>query len=217
MKACFEKFIRCAAAVALASAFASEAKAEAAPQSSMENIFLGSFSGKGAAQDVEHGSRTVSLSGSGTRISGGLRVALDAVFSDGERNHVVWTFSKLGDGSYIGHRDDLIGNAQVTEKGDDVEMSYQARIGSKGGAKTLAFDEHFVLTLPNTIVDRLSATFLLFNVASGEIMIAKNVGKPSSVRLGRIQAFRPFEEAATISAIAPKFKPAATQRRPAAV
>ncbi len=140
----------------------------------LEDFFLGHLSGSGTTQDIEHGSRSLNLSGVGARIPGGIRLSIDTSFSDGERKRVEWTFVRDGHGGYVGHRRDLVGDAEVTQVGNEVAMSYHAKIASAGGAKTLGFDEHFTLESPNTMVDRLSAKFLFVDVASADITIRKS-------------------------------------------
>jgi hypothetical protein len=139
----------------------------------LENYFLGKLRGTGTCQDSEHGTRTATFSGIGTLIPGGLRLTYDVVFSDGERQHKVWTFMKAGDGHYIGRRDDVVGDAQITQSGDDIHMSYKARVATNGGVKNVSFDEHFTLTASGTIVNQLTASYLFLSVANSEITIHK--------------------------------------------
>lgn len=122
----------------------------------------------------------MTFSGIGVLIPGGLRLTYDVAFSDGERQHKVWRFIKAGDGHYIGRRDDVVGDAQITQSGGDVHMTYTAQVHTKSGDKNLHFDEHFTLTTSGTIVNRLTANYLFFSVASGEITIEKTPNRSAS-------------------------------------
>lgn len=152
----------------------------AIPVVTLQSFFLGNLQGSGTSQDSEHGARTVTFSGVGTAIPGGLQLAYDAVFSDGEHQHRVWTFMDEGQGRYTGHRADVIGDAQVTQTDNDIEMTYKARVPTKGGTTDLNFDEHFTLTPAGTVVDRLTAHYLFFNVASGELTIRNAANRSGS-------------------------------------
>jgi hypothetical protein len=140
----------------------------------LESFFRGQLRGRGVEQDSEHATaRAVVFSGAGTPIAGGVRLAYNVVFSDGERQHKVWTFLKVGAGHYIGRRADVVGDAQVTQSGNDIHMSYTARVVTKSGTHNLNFDEHFTRTGSKTLINRLKATYLFLTVASGQITLQK--------------------------------------------
>jgi hypothetical protein len=145
----------------------------------LESFFLGKLHGGGESQDPEHGERTVNFSGFGTAIPGGLELSYDIAFSDGERQHKVWTFLKAGQGRYIGRRTDVVGDAQLVQSGRDIQLTYTAHVPTKEGVKDLSFDEHFTLTGGGTIVNQLTANFLFLDVASAQVTIHRASGSAS--------------------------------------
>jgi Protein of unknown function (DUF3833) len=138
------------------------------------SFFSGRLTGRGTEKDIEHSApRTVALSGFGTQIAGGFRFAYNVAFSDGERQHKVWTFVRSGPGAYVGRRSDLVGDATVTQEGDNLHLTYTATVATKGVQRNIAFDELFTKIGPKTIENRLSATYLFLNVASSEMILHK--------------------------------------------
>jgi Protein of unknown function (DUF3833) len=170
----FRRRLLASLAVIMAMSGSSALNAAPAGGLTLENFFLGPLRGAGSEQDSEHAAaRSVTFSGTGTRVDGGVRLVYNVVFSDGEHQHRVWTFVKVAPSTYIGRRADVVGNAQVTQSGNDVHMTYTARVDTKGGPKNLSFDEHFTRTGPRTLVNRLQATYLFLTVASGDITIRR--------------------------------------------
>jgi hypothetical protein len=162
------------------------------------DFFRGRLRGAGTEQDREHSApRSVAFSGTGQPIAGGIRLTYDLVFSDGERQHRVWTFLKTSQGRYIGRRADLVGDAQVTQSGNDIHMSYIAKVTTKSGVHDVNFDEHFTGAASGTLVNRIKATYLFFTVATGEITLQKVGGCAAgpSCRTGRVGAERPRRRA----------------------
>ena len=162
------------AALALVILFTAGGVPKAAASASLEDFFKGHFRGTGVEKDQQHAAvRGVTFQGTGTPIAGGLRFGFDVVFSDGERVHKVWTFMKVAEGHYIGRRADVIGNADVTQAGNDIHLTYKARVATKGGSFNVNFDENFIRTGPRSLVNRLTASYLFLNVGSAEISYQK--------------------------------------------
>jgi hypothetical protein len=155
-------------------AFACPVRAAPAPAVNLESFFRGKLRGTGSEKDAAHSvARTLSLSGVGTRISGGVRLSYDIVFSDGERQHRVWTFLKAGTNHYVGRRADLVGDAQISQNGNVINLSYTATVSSGSGSHNVKFDETFTQTGPHTIINRLKATYFFLTVATGQITVQK--------------------------------------------
>lgn len=103
-----------------------------------------------------------------------LNVVEDASYSDGEKRHWVWKFSKIGEGRYIGHRSDLIGDAKVVAHGDNIDISYRAHVPMKDGStKDLNFDETFSLTAAGTADYRVKVSLMFVPVAEAHLNIRK--------------------------------------------
>ena len=144
----------------------------------LKTFFSGQLSGVGSEKDSQHeNARTVKFSGLGSPIAGGIKLSYDVTFSDGERQHKVWTFLQSGPDRFVGHRADLVGVAQVTQNGKTIHMTYVASVPTKsGGAHNVSFDETFTQTRPGVIVNELKASYLFFTVATGEITLKKAGG-----------------------------------------
>ncbi len=142
---------RCRVAILLAaSAMASPALAQEQSRD-MQDFFRGNLIASGEFKNLHDGStRSVRVRIHGGVIGGGaFQLVEDSVFSDGERLHKVWRFTKVGEGRFVGSRADLIGQATVEAYGNKIVTSYSAHTPTKGGAVyDLDFKEIFVLTQP---------------------------------------------------------------------
>ena len=98
----------------------------------------------------------------------------DTVYSDGEKQHRVWRFSKIAEGRYIGQRADLIGQATVEAVGNRIEIAYRAHVPTKDGVThDLNFQETFVFTQAGTADYQLRVSLLFVLVGEAHLTVRK--------------------------------------------
>jgi len=98
----------------------------------------------------------------------------DTAYSDGEKHHWVWRFSKVADGRYVGRRHGLIGQAVVEASGNKIEIAYRAHVPTKDGkTHDLNFKETFVFTQSGTADYRLRVSLLSIPVGEAHLTVRK--------------------------------------------
>lgn len=103
-----------------------------------------------------------------------LKVHEDAAYSDGEKRKYNWRFTKVGEGRYVGHRPDVIGDAQVICNGNRIDITYKAREPMKDGTtQTLNFAETFEITSKTTANFKVNVSLMFVPVADASLTIRK--------------------------------------------
>src|SRR4029450_10384902 len=104
-----------AAFVTASPAFAQERSGDLA------TFLSGHLTATGQFQNYHDGStRGVRVDIHGAPIVAAFKLVEDTVYSDGEKQHRVWRFSKVAKGRYVGQRADLIGQASVEAHGNRI-------------------------------------------------------------------------------------------------
>jgi hypothetical protein len=102
------------------------------------------------------------------------RLVEDTTYSDGEKHHWVWTFSKIGGGRYIGQRTNLVGHAKAEARGNRISIAYRSHVPTKDGKiRDLDFNETFVFTQSGTADYKLSVSFLFIQVGQAHLSVRK--------------------------------------------
>jgi len=137
-------------------------------------FFTGNLVAKGQFSERLGATRSMQVRIRGTNDGSVLKLVEDATYSDGETRKIVWRFSKAADGSYVGHRSDLIGDAKIETHGDSIEISYRAHVPMKDGTtKDLNFAETFTFTEPGTADYRVNISLLFIPVADAHLTVRK--------------------------------------------
>ncbi|MGB8818362.1 MAG: DUF3833 family protein [Rhizobiaceae bacterium] len=68
-----------------------------------------------------------------------LTLVEDFVYSDGVKNRKTWRMTKTGEGRYTGTREDVIGTATVTVKGQTAKFAYNVDIDEGPGRNIVRF------------------------------------------------------------------------------
>ena len=143
----------------------------------LEEFFRGTLIAKGSFTSRIDGSKRgldVVMKGSWDRKTQTLTLVEDFVFSDGEKDRKTWRFRKTGPGTYVGTREDVIGEAKVWQDGPVVRLAYKARQKTKGGS---TFDVHFddVLrqTDAKTVINTATVHWWFLTVGDVELTIKK--------------------------------------------
>ncbi len=146
------------------------ASASAAPAGKplvMEDWFRGHSTATGAFRSTLFGpDRQVTARFHGVWNGKVLTLTEDIAYSDGERAHKVWRLTKTGPGTYIGQRDDLIGEAQgFTDEQGRVHLQYTAVTGGRN----LRFDDFLQLNPDGTLLNSSSVSYYFLHVGDVEL------------------------------------------------
>ena len=110
----------------------------------------------------------------GARDGDAFKLVEDTAYSDGEKHHWVWRFSKVVEGRYVGRRHGLIGQAMVEASGNKIEIAYRAHVPTKDGkTHDLNFKETFVFTQSGTADYRLRVSLLSIPVGEAHLTVRK--------------------------------------------
>ncbi len=107
----------------------------------MLDFFSGRVVGEGVFSDLRKGkTRSVKAVLNGRKGTNSLILTQDMAFSDGQKEHRVWTFTSSG-GRILGRRADLIGDADIDVGDASAHIAYTARTSVEGSTYSLKFDE----------------------------------------------------------------------------
>jgi hypothetical protein len=169
-----------AAVLALASTLPSAHAETRIPPSVGKLVLEDFFRGRLVAEGVFRNTRDNTNRGLKVRMQGSwdgttLTLVEDFVFSDGEKDRKTWRFTKVADGVYRGTREDVIGEADVRQVGDDVRLTYTARVKTKEGSSyDIRFDDLLRLTDRRTVLNTATLkAFWFFTVGDVELVIRK--------------------------------------------
>ncbi|NUJ79374.1 DUF3833 family protein [Methylocystis sp. FS] len=141
----------------------------------LATFFSGRLTAKGKFKNFHDGStRGVRVDIRGAPDGNSFKLIQDTTYSDGEKQHKVWRFSKIGKGRYVGRRADLVGPASVVAHGNNIEIAYRARVSTKDGkTHELNFKETYLFTRPGTATYWLRASLLFIPMGEARLTIRK--------------------------------------------
>ena len=90
----------------------------------LEDFFKGRTTAKGSFQAINGMSREFDVVLHGRWDGRTLVLREDFRYADGEKDTKTWRFRKIDQNTYIGTREDVVGNAQVTLHGNKARFSY---------------------------------------------------------------------------------------------
>jgi len=172
-------FVRCSRFAVLLAAFVTASPAFAQEKSRDLATFLsGHLTATGHFQNYHDGStRGVRVDIHGAPVGNAFKLVEDTVYSDGEKQHRVWRFSKVTEGRYVGQRADLIGEANVVAHGNRIEITYRAHVPTKDGkTHDLNFKETFVFAQSGTADYQLHVSLLFVPVGDAHLTVRKRFG-----------------------------------------
>lgn len=141
----------------------------------LEDFFRGQLIAKGTFTNKWDGShREVRVDMRGRWDGRVLTLIEDFAYADGERSRKTWRFTKTGEGRYVGHREDVIGTADVFEAGNAVRLEYVARQAVKtGGTYDLTFHDRLIQTAANEVVNLADVGLLFLDIGQVELKIRR--------------------------------------------
>jgi hypothetical protein len=141
----------------------------------LEEFFRGPLVAEGEFLNTRDGSRR----GLKVRMHGSwdgkvLTLVEDFVYSDGEKDRKTWRFTKVGEGRYVGTREDVVGDAVVLQDGNDVTLAYTATVRTKdGGSYNIRFKDRLALIAPRTVLNTAALSWFVFDVGSVKLTIRR--------------------------------------------
>lgn len=185
-------FTRLVLPLALGAVLAGPAAARgAAPQAPrtlvLEDFFRGPLQAQGEFLNTRDNTRRgVKVKMHGDWDGKVLTLVEDFVYSDGERDRKTWRFTKVGEGRYVGTREDVVGQAEVTQDGPDVKLTYVATVRTKdGGSYDIRFADRLSQTGPATVLNTAKLTYLFFIDVGQVSLTIQKAGRPAKVRQAR--------------------------------
>ncbi len=144
----------------------------------LESFFNGRFEGQGTVDNKREGTRrtfTATMLATWEGPHGALLE--DLAYADGEKKHIVWHFDRTGPDRYVGHRDDLVGDATIETDGEAIRMRYTARTRLPSGQTwTLSFDDRLEQIAPGTVTMTGEVSYLFIGVGTTHMTI-RTVGR----------------------------------------
>jgi hypothetical protein len=141
----------------------------------LTTFFSGHLTATGQFHNFHDGStRGVRVDIRGASDGAAFKLVEDTTYSDGEKRHWVWRFSRVAEGRYVGQRADLIGHATVEAHGNKIGIAYRAPFPTKDGkTHDLDFKETFVFTQPGVADYQLAASLLFIPVGEAHLIVRK--------------------------------------------
>jgi hypothetical protein len=145
--------------LALSGLFSVPVKAQSEKPFVLEKFFAGDLVAEGHFTNIWTGERrdmTVQMKGKWDGVV--LTLKEDFVYSDGEKAQKTWVFTKLGENLYSGMREDVTKEADVRANGNEISLSYTAKISSFD----LDFRDNLTRIDPVTVHNTADVYFLGF-------------------------------------------------------
>jgi hypothetical protein len=108
-------------------------------------------------------------------------------FSDGEKDKKTWRLTKTGPTTYVGTREDVVGDAQGRLDGPFFRLTYGADVKAKGSVYTLTFDDVLALQSDGSALNR--AVVSKWGLKVGEVTL--KISPRSAKALQPLHAPRP--------------------------
>ena len=146
---------------------------------SLERFFTGPLTATGTVENLRDGTRrdfTIAMQGRWNGPHGTL--VEDVAYADGEKEHKVWSFEKVGDGRYLGRRSDVTRDAAIVEDDAGVAMTYKADTKVPPGLTlNLSFSDRFTLVAPDTVMVRSDVTYFGVSAAALTLRITRKAAR----------------------------------------
>lgn len=156
-----------AAAVMLALAFTS-APVRAA-EFRLEDYFAGTTYARGSFSSITGVRRDFEVLLTGRWNGKRLKLVEDFTYADGERDRKTWIFTRTGDNTYTGTREDVVGETVVTIEGDTARFSYDVYLDGEKRETKVRFHDKMVLAPDGTVLNTAMVTMFGLPVAGTRV------------------------------------------------
>lgn len=138
---------------------AAPAVAEAkTPSVTLEGWFTGSSTATGRFTAINGVRRTFTVRLQGHWNGKVLTLREDFLFSDGTKDRKTWIFRKTGPGRYVGTREDVVGETEMTITGNVARFSYLVRLTGDPKEKPVRFHDRMEFRSDGTVLNTALVT-----------------------------------------------------------
>lgn len=124
----------------------------------LEDYFRGRTVAEGSFRAINGVSRRFTVDLDGRWNGRTLTLVEDFVYEDGERDRKTWRFTKTSDTTYVGTREDVVGQTEVTVEGDTARFSYQVYLAPETRENLVTFYDRMMLRQDGTVINRATVT-----------------------------------------------------------
>lgn len=111
----------------------------------------------------------------GRVVNGELILEEDFLYDDGERDRRVWRIRRDGKQSYIGHADDVVGQARGNAAGNALNWRYDMDLKVGDGSWRVSFDDWMFLQPDGVLINRAKVNKWGFELGSVTLFFKKPV------------------------------------------
>jgi hypothetical protein len=179
--------------IAAVAGAASAADAEAPAPLTLEGYFTGTTHGSGAFNSWIAGvDRAFELTAEGYWDGTTLTLVEDFHFADGARERKTWRFVRTGEGTYIGTREDVVGEAVVTTDDGQIRMTYDLDLPRADGSTIrLHFRDIIERQRDGTVLNTARVTKFGLPIARVEVVFSKPaIGRGGGAAAGQAAGSR---------------------------
>jgi hypothetical protein len=137
----------------------------------LEQVFDGRATASGTFRNTLDGTErriSVAFHGRWDKRTSTLTLREDIAFSDGEKQRKTWLLKRIAPGTYVGTRDDVVGEARgYTDAEGRVRLRYRAKVGER----PLTFDDVLELQPDGSILNRAGVSYYAIPVGTVELHI----------------------------------------------
>ncbi|MBW0371373.1 DUF3833 family protein [Ensifer adhaerens] len=137
----------------------------AAGSFSLEGFFTGRSMAEGSFRSITGVKKTFKLKLLGKWDGRTLTLREDFTFDDGTRDRKTWRFIKDGPGKYRGTREDVIGETEVSIKGNVARFSYLVLLDPENRKNKVRFHDTMTLNADGRLLNSAYVTKFGFPVA----------------------------------------------------
>jgi hypothetical protein len=94
-------------------------------------------------------------------------------YSDGEKDVKTWVFRRTGPGSYVGTREDVVGEAVIRSEGGGVRLSYDVDLPTGSGPVRVHFEDVIERDARGLIVNRAIVSKLGVPIGDVDLLFAR--------------------------------------------
>jgi hypothetical protein len=135
----------------------------------LEDYFAGTTYARGSFSAITGVRRDFEVLLTGRWNGKRLKLVEDFTYADGERDRKTWIFTRTGDDTYTGTREDVVGETVVTIVGDTARFSYDVYLDGEKRETKVRFHDKMVLADDGTVLNTALVTMFGLPVAGTRV------------------------------------------------
>jgi Protein of unknown function (DUF3833) len=140
----------------------------------LESFFKGRTYAYGKFWAINGSSRAFKVILNGSWNGKVLRLREDFIYADGEKDTKTWIFRKTSPTTYLGTREDVVGQTLVTVSGREATFTYDVDLTPKTSPTMVRFHDTLALQPDGTLFNTAWVTKFGFPVARVKVNFARN-------------------------------------------